>query len=212
MSRVGRDNRNLADLDELIEEITVDAYGDDEKLWAFRQAFADSGTLPADGFVIGEPVSVIEIDYDGNERRGLTARCRREDGSEHAVAAADVVLPQSSRGARHVAAYRKWLGLEPYPSQTPGPARRRRQHKATAEDVDLPGSIELIVLSVTERAARCRLLVFWSTTSGRGRHGKRTDENSEAGEEQDGCEGLEGHSTLGVAGWCREDVSRHSSG
>ncbi len=157
MSRAGRDDKNLADLDELIEEITVDAYGDDETLWAFRQALEDNVPLPSDGFVIGEPVSVIEIDYDGNERRGLTARCRREDGSEHVVAASDVVLPQRSSGARHVAAYRKWLGLDPSPSETPGPARRKRQHKATAEDLDLSGSVELIALSVTERAARCRL-------------------------------------------------------
>ena len=88
MSRAGRDDKNLADLDALIEEITVDAYGDDEKLWAFRQAFEDNVPLPSDGFVIGEPVSVIGIDYDGNERRGLTARCRREDGSAHVVSAA----------------------------------------------------------------------------------------------------------------------------
>jgi hypothetical protein len=43
-------------LDELIEEITIDAYGDDEQLWAFRQAFEDEVELPAKGFVIGEPV------------------------------------------------------------------------------------------------------------------------------------------------------------
>jgi hypothetical protein len=96
MRRAGRDDKKLADLDELIEKITVDAYGDDEELWAFRQAFEDDVTLPSDGFVIGEPVSVTEIDYDGNERRGLTARCRRENGSEHVVAASDVVF----RGAR----------------------------------------------------------------------------------------------------------------
>ena len=33
-----------------------------------------------------------------------------------------------------------------------------RQHKATAEDLDLSGPIELVALSVKERAARCRLL------------------------------------------------------
>ena len=32
MSRAGRDDKNLADLDELIGKITVDAYGDDETL------------------------------------------------------------------------------------------------------------------------------------------------------------------------------------
>ena len=92
MGRGSHRDKDLAALDELIEEITVDAYGDDEKLWAFRQAFEDDVTLPADGFVIGEPVSVVEIDYNGNERRGLTAKCRREDGSEHVVAASEVVV------------------------------------------------------------------------------------------------------------------------
>ena len=41
-----------AALDRFIDEITVDAYGDDEQLWAFRQAFEDDVILPADGFVI----------------------------------------------------------------------------------------------------------------------------------------------------------------
>ena len=71
MSRGTHDDRDLVVLDRLIEGIIVDAYGDDEQLWAFRQAFEDDVTLPADGFVIGEPVSVVKIDYDGNERRGL---------------------------------------------------------------------------------------------------------------------------------------------
>jgi hypothetical protein len=158
MGRAKHDDQDLAALDELIDEITVDAYGDDEKLWAFRQAFEDDVTVPCDGFIIGEPVSVIEFDYDGNERRGLTARCRRDDGSVHVIAASDVVLPQRSRGARHVAAYRRWLGLEPFPPEAAAPARRRRQHKATSADLDLRGAVELVILSVKETAARCRLL------------------------------------------------------
>jgi len=62
MSRRGHRDNDLTALDELIERITVDAYGDDEKLWAFRQAYEDDVALPADGFIIVEPVSVVEID------------------------------------------------------------------------------------------------------------------------------------------------------
>lgn len=136
MSRRKHDDKKrtvLENLDDLIEEITVDAYGDDEKLWAFRQAFEDHVTVPCDGFVIGEPVSLIEFDYDGNERRGLTVRCRREDGSEHVVAASDVVVPQRSTRARYIAAYRKWLGFEPFPPEPADATHRRRSTKAVRQ-------------------------------------------------------------------------------
>jgi len=157
-SRSPKGGKELDALDKMIEEITVDAYGDDEQLWAFRQAFEDNVDLPADGFVIGEPVLVIEVDYDGNERRGLTARCRREDGSEYVVALFDVVLPQVSAGARHIAAYRRGLNLDPYPAETQKPSRCSRQHKAAAGDLDLSKPVELVALTVKKRAARCRLL------------------------------------------------------
>ena len=157
-TRSPKEGKELEALDRLIAEVTVDAYDDDEQLWAFRQAFEDDVTLPADGFVIGEPVSVIAVDYDGNERRGLTAKCRREDGSEYVVAVSDVVLPQTSAGDRYIAAYRRWLGLDPYPAETKKPSRRGRQHKAADDDIDLSKPVELVALSVMERAARCRLL------------------------------------------------------
>ena len=158
MKRKGHRDNDLAALDALIEEIIVDAYGEDEQLWAFRQVFEDDVALQADGFVIGEPVLVVDIDYDGNERRGLTARCRRTDGSEYVIAASDVVFPEGSNGARYVAAYRKWLGLDPYPAGAKTPSLRKRQHKATTEDLDLSGPVELVALSVKDRAVRCRLL------------------------------------------------------
>ncbi|MDX9861662.1 MAG: hypothetical protein RBS99_12175 [Rhodospirillales bacterium] len=157
-TRSPKEGKKLEALDRLIEEITVDAYGDDEQLWAFRQAFEDDAALPADGFVIGEPVSVMAVDYDGNERRGLTATCRREDGSVYAVAVSEVMLPTASEGARYIAAYRRWLGLDPYPAETRKLSRRLRQRKATDDDINLNKPVELIALSVTERAARCRLL------------------------------------------------------
>jgi len=48
MSRKGNRSKEIASLDKLIEEITVDADGDDQQLWSFRQAFEDDVPLPAD--------------------------------------------------------------------------------------------------------------------------------------------------------------------
>ena len=149
-------------LDRLIEETITDAYGDDEQLWAFHSALEDGIELPCDAFVIGEPVSVVEFDYDGNLRRGLVARCRREDGSEYTVSASEVVLAEQSKGGHLIAAYRKWSGLAPWPEQAAPHPRRKRRHKVAATDLDSSGPIELAVLSVKEKAARCR---------GRGRRG-----------------------------------------
>ena len=48
----------------MIEEITVDAYGDDEQIWAFRQAFEDNVDLPADGSAIGkDPDLVVKVKH-----------------------------------------------------------------------------------------------------------------------------------------------------
>ncbi len=86
------------------------------------------------------------------------ARCRREDGSEHRVSASEVVLAEQSKGGYLIAAYRKWSGLDPWPEQAAPPPRRKRQHKVAATDLDSSGPIELVVLSVKEKAARCRLV------------------------------------------------------
>ena len=96
LSDIGEPN----DLGRLIKEITVDSYGDDEQLEAFRQAFGDAVSFPYDGFVIGEPVSILEIGYAGNVRRGLTATCRREDGSVHVVSVLDVAFPGQTSSPR----------------------------------------------------------------------------------------------------------------
>jgi len=158
MKKADGDSGNAtADLEHLVAEITTDAHGDDEQLWAFHQALVDGVELPCDAFVIGEPVSVIAFDYDGNQRRGIVARCRREDGSEHVVAASEVVLAPRAQGGPLLAAYRKWVGLEPLPEPATPPSRRKRQHKVAAADLDLSQPIELVVLSIKERAARCRL-------------------------------------------------------
>lgn len=51
--------KSKKELSNLIEEIIVDAYGDDEQLSAFRQVIGDEVPMPADAFVIGEPVTML---------------------------------------------------------------------------------------------------------------------------------------------------------
>jgi hypothetical protein len=144
---------NEEELNDLVDEITEDAHGDDEQLWAFLQAFEDEVTLPADAFVVGEPLSALAIDYDGNERRGLVARCHREDGAEYLISASDVVFPDASPGARYVAAYRTWIGIEPYQD-----VLLRKRPKATEDDLDMRKNVDLIALAVKGNAVSCRIL------------------------------------------------------
>jgi hypothetical protein len=149
--------KDSPELNGMIDEIIVDAYGDDEQLWAFRQAFEDKVVVPAEAFVVGEPVTVLTIDYDGNKRRGLTARCRREEGSEQVIAACDLIFPEGSAAARYMAAYRTWLGIEPHP-QVSLSKTRRRPPKATEDDFDMTRDVELIAVAVKGNAVSCRIV------------------------------------------------------
>ena len=55
-----KSKKSNEELDALIDEIIVDAYGDDEQLWAFRQGLEDELALPKEAFVIGEAVTVLD--------------------------------------------------------------------------------------------------------------------------------------------------------
>jgi hypothetical protein len=99
------------DIDELIEQITVDAYGD-EGYWSFRQAFEDHVRFPLPGSVLGVEVSVTAVDFDGDERRGLTAIATRQ-GRTRSVSLLDIEVPGDQvRFTRLANAYRRWLGVD----------------------------------------------------------------------------------------------------
>jgi hypothetical protein len=98
------------EIDDLVDEVIVDAYGDDEQLSSFACAFEELDVLP-DATVVGEVVEVLHIWYDGDERRGLIARCRR-NGQEYPLSLLDLAFPGDSEAARLVVAYRRWLGLD----------------------------------------------------------------------------------------------------
>jgi hypothetical protein len=65
-------------IDRLLEEILVDAYGDSEQLTSFEVAFDELARLPFAARVAGANLEVIKVEFEGDERRGLTAVCRRE--------------------------------------------------------------------------------------------------------------------------------------
>lgn len=145
------------DIDALIEQILVDAHGEEEGMVAFSEEFRGNVRFPQDAFVAGQPLSVHEVDYDGNVLRGLVATCVTENGETHPIGLADVVFPASAKASRYLAAYRKWLGL-PDAVAPVRPSNRPRRHKMSPGDIDLDAPVDLVVLSVKETAARCRAL------------------------------------------------------
>ena len=69
-------------LDALIEEATVDAYGESEQATAFLTVLEENLTFPFGATVLGEPVLVEKIDLSGADE--LIAICRR-GGKRHRV-------------------------------------------------------------------------------------------------------------------------------
>ena len=88
-------------------------YGEYEQLSSFRQVFEDEARFPFHGRVVGAEVDVVAVDFDGDERRGLTAVCRR-GGAEHTVALLDVdpIGPLTPETRLLLDAYRRWSGAD----------------------------------------------------------------------------------------------------
>ena len=141
--------------DELIEEITTDAHGYDEQLWAFLNAFEEELGEPVDAHMLGEPVQVESFAYDGNERRGLTAKVRK-DGSTWSVALADVEFATLTREADLVDALRQVMGLKPVERKKA--TKAKKQHKAQVEDVEVGKPVDVLVLQVKQNATRLKIL------------------------------------------------------
>ena len=96
---------------------------------------------------------MLRFDFEGNERRGLTEVCRRGDGATYAVAASEVAISRRTKCKPYLASDRKWMGIAPLPPSIQ-PATRRKTTAPAAE-----GPVELVVLSIKQQVARCRLLV-----------------------------------------------------
>jgi hypothetical protein len=90
----------------LIEEATVDAYGESEQASAFLTVREEHLAHPFGATVLGEAVVVDKIDLSGADE--LIAVCRR-GGKRRKVRLLDLELPvPQPKGAEWVAAYRRW--------------------------------------------------------------------------------------------------------
>jgi hypothetical protein len=106
-------------LNELVESITVDAYGTDEQSTAFLTVFEEEVDLPCPAQILGIDIEVLGFDLQGDERRGLVARCRSAGGRADVVSLADLHFESGTVAAWLHAAFRKWLGLKTFPARRP---------------------------------------------------------------------------------------------
>lgn len=95
------------ELDALVEEATVDAYGDDEQLGGFAVMIEDNLEVPFETTVLGATVTVRQVTQT---EPGIVADCVR-DGHHQAISVLNLPLPEPPpRGAEWIAAYRHWAG------------------------------------------------------------------------------------------------------
>jgi hypothetical protein len=93
------------ELDALVEEATIDAYGGDEQLGSFAVMIEDNLKMPFETTVLGATVLVKGVTQTAS---GIMADCVR-DGYHQAVHVLDLPLPEPPpKGAEWIAAYRHW--------------------------------------------------------------------------------------------------------
>jgi uncharacterized protein YigA (DUF484 family) len=100
-------------LDALIEELTIDAYGDEEQLTGFLTGAEDALIVGEIATVAGVEIRIVAVDCGPDVRRGLIAVCER-DRRRFELSLADVAFGEVSELGRIVAAYRRWLGCDPH--------------------------------------------------------------------------------------------------
>jgi Calcium binding len=95
------------ELDELVEQAVVDAYGDDEQMVGFYTMINDNLALPFTTTVLGVAVSVESVDVTDS---GIVAICAR-GADRQAIPILDLPLPvPPPPGSEWIAAYRRWAG------------------------------------------------------------------------------------------------------
>ena len=108
MARAKRGGISATRLAEMIEQATVDAYGESEQATGWFSMLEEHLVLPFETEVLGMSVRVTRLDLRDDDR--LVAICTR-GRVQQAIGLADLPLPAPMPpGAEWIAAYRRWLG------------------------------------------------------------------------------------------------------
>jgi hypothetical protein len=106
-SKQRADALSRADLDRLIEEAIVDAYGDSEQTVGFYTMLEEHLAVPFVANVLGLEVTVEGVDLADDER--IVAVCRR-GRSRQRIGILDLPIPDPPPdGAEWIEAYRRWF-------------------------------------------------------------------------------------------------------
>jgi hypothetical protein len=96
-----------AQLDELIEEATVDCYDAEEQASGFFAAIEDNLALPFTTRILGVDASAAAVEMDNDGR--IKVICERT-GEQQRIDLLDLPLPSPPpSGAEWIAAYRRWV-------------------------------------------------------------------------------------------------------
>lgn len=103
---VGMGKLSKQQLDAMVEEATVDAYGDDEQTGGFCVMLEDNLALPFETVLLG--VTVAVVGFEQTSELHIAAMCRR--GKEKLrVDILDLPLPSPApEGAEWIEAFRYW--------------------------------------------------------------------------------------------------------
>jgi hypothetical protein len=103
MSRISKDR-----LTAMIEEATIDAYGESEQTTGWYTMLEENLALPFDTTVLGVLVKVVRLDLRGDN--DIVAICSR-GRKRQSVRILDLPLPSPRpAGAEWIEAYRHWVG------------------------------------------------------------------------------------------------------
>jgi len=98
---------NSKQLDDIIEEATVDCYDEYECLAGFSSCLVDKLSFPFPAQVIGEEVKVIGLNFDGGQ---IKAVCEKK-GKKYKINILDIEYnPNKVNNHLLIEAYRKWTG------------------------------------------------------------------------------------------------------